>query len=728
MINVEECITVVEPLTKKSPFNVVLFSTVKLLITASFFTKISVKVALDGFIEPILAPSINILSSLSPDNLATLTKPKLLIFEFLKLYSSPEKIPASILFGFRLIIFSPLIWLSENIISPSLTSILLSKLIFISTSSIKPPWILSPLIWLSENIISPLLTSNTPLLFIVNLSLLLIFISVPSINPLSIFTFFIIWLSKSMDPVNLEIVIADIVPPSTLSPLIWSSAKKSFPSVISKKFSPLITKSTLSIVPPSIFTFVIGWLSKFIGPVNFEIVIADIVPPSTLSPLIWSSAKNKLPSVISNLCAIGTVISTPVIVPSVIFTECNVTSLTVDPLKLYAPAPNVPDNLQFSPWPPTILLGVNVLSPTITVAKDISKVLPWGTVISEKLIVELMIFTFDKLPLFTLPISLIIESSKLKVPFLNLPGIILLVEISGSLSSLIWLFESISSPFDMSSLLFSPMVILVPSINPLSIFTLVIGWLSTSIGPLNLEIVIADIVPPSILSPLIWLSFNTKLPFDIFKVLSTPTVILLFSIVDSVIFASSNCAPEDTNDLIFVIPVLLILKKLVLSNPLKYTNGTVWLTEDFTYNCILLSLLPYISTESEFFNPLFTITESNITSLGKFLNTLLLLLLLSLPDVKDNCVAAPAAVEFFEIVTILLTIETTVVFSGIPGPVIVLPAWIPAPLPTVIFELPLDQFPVVRTFVVVEIKSVQDKLPFPSVFKTCPFFPCSNGK
>ena len=77
-----------------------------------------------------------------------------------------------------------------------------------------------------------------------------------------------------------------------------------------------------------------------------------------------------------------------------------------------------------------------------------------------------MIFTFDKLPLFTLPISLIIESSKLKVPFLNLPGIILLVEISESLSSLIWLFESISSPFDMSSLLFSPMVISVPSNNP----------------------------------------------------------------------------------------------------------------------------------------------------------------------------------------------------------------------------------------------------------------------
>ena len=218
-------------------------------------------------------------------------------------------------------------------------------------------------------------------------------IIVPSIAPPFIFTLLIAWLLQSIGPANCEIVILSIVPPSTLSPLIWSSANVKVPSLISRIFPEptvmsLLAIFTLSIVPLVIFTLLIVWLLQSIAPANCEIVILSIVPPSTLSPLIWSSANIKLPSLISRVFALSTV----------------------------------------------ILLVV----------------------------------------IFTLSIV--------------------------------------------------PLVIFIPSITPLVIFTFVIEWLPQFIGPFNCEIVILPIVPPSTLSPLIWLSANVNKPLLTLRVFPEPTV------------------------------------------------------------------------------------------------------------------------------------------------------------------------------------------------------------
>jgi len=140
--------------------------------------------------------------------------------------------------------------------------------------------------------------------------------------------------------VRVVIVVAAIVPPSTLSPLIWSSASVRVPAetlsvlpdptvislvaiVVPSIFPPLISvvvriESPIVILPdessivaaevPSLALrlvtsiFVVSTvvaLTFVISPVvdvRVVIVVVAIVPPSTLSPLIWSSASVRVPA------------------------------------------------------------------------------------------------------------------------------------------------------------------------------------------------------------------------------------------------------------------------------------------------------------------------------------------------------------------------------------------------------------------------------------------------
>ena len=145
--------------------------------------------------------------------------------------------------------------------------------------------------------------------------------------------------SLRLPKVKSVIVVAAIVPPSTLSPDIWLSASVKVPEDTSKVFPvPTVTSDvaivTPSIVPPLISVVVSTELASVTTPVesaiepaevpslafkfvtsrfvvsrvvaftlvmlpvvevNVVIVVAAIVPPSTLSPEIWSSAKVRVP-------------------------------------------------------------------------------------------------------------------------------------------------------------------------------------------------------------------------------------------------------------------------------------------------------------------------------------------------------------------------------------------------------------------------------------------------
>ena len=72
--------------------------------------------------------------------------------------------------------------------------------------------------------------------------------------------------------------------------------------------------------------------------------------------------------------------------------------------------------------------------------------------------------------------------------------------------------------------------ILVTSILVVSIVVELTVVILPIVDP-KVVIVVALIVPPSTLSPLIWLSANVKVPSDISNVLPEPTVILLVAIV-----------------------------------------------------------------------------------------------------------------------------------------------------------------------------------------------------
>ena len=130
-------------------------------------------------------------------------------------------------------------------------------------------------------------------------------ILVASIVPLSILTFVIVWLLQSIAPANWLIVILPIVPPCTLSPLIWSSANVNVPVDTSNVFDAptvilLVAIVVLSIVPPSISTLLI-----FTSPLPFG--VNDISPftPSSIVieplfvPLFVLSNKSPVPHVVN---------------------------------------------------------------------------------------------------------------------------------------------------------------------------------------------------------------------------------------------------------------------------------------------------------------------------------------------------------------------------------------------------------------------------------------------
>ena len=156
-------------------------------------------------------------------------------------------------------------------------------------------------------------------------------IETPVITPLVILMLVKSILLQSIAPVNFSIVIWSIVPSLILSPLIWSSANKTLPAVRSSVI-PAPTVISPLIVPPEILTLVISLKLQSIGPANWSIVIASIVPPLILSPLIWLSANMKLAALTSNLVPAGTTVSPGSIVklinvPPLILTFCKILSL-----------------------------------------------------------------------------------------------------------------------------------------------------------------------------------------------------------------------------------------------------------------------------------------------------------------------------------------------------------------------------------------------------------------
>ena len=94
-------------------------------------------------------------------------------------------------------------------------------------------------------------------------------------------------------------------------------------------------------------------------------------------------------------------------------------------------------------------------------------------------------------------------------------------------------------------------------------------------------IVIAAIVPPSTLSPLIWLSANSKVPSDTFNVLPVPTVISLVAILVpsivpplisafvNVLFVRVWVASNWTISLLLIVAIWVAVSALPLTSPVN---------------------------------------------------------------------------------------------------------------------------------------------------------------
>ena len=128
--------------------------------------------------------------------------------------------------------------------------------------------------------------------------------------------------------------------------------------------------------------------------------------------------------------------------------------------------------------------------------------------------------------------------------------------------------------------------IVIEFIIPPLIFTLLINWLLQSIGPPNDDILISSIVPPFILSPLIWLSLKIKNPSLISIVLFTFKIPLIstFELSETSPFAT-NLLLTSSDEFIETSPstfnsfptnkLLLTLKSPVAFNDFKFINPEI---------------------------------------------------------------------------------------------------------------------------------------------------------
>ena len=257
---------------------------------------------------------------------------------------------------------SPLIWSFARLSVPPETSSVLPEPTVISLVAIVAPSIFPPLI--SVVIKTELGIVITPVESAIVAdavpSFALMFET--SIFVVSIVVEFKLVIFPVIEP-RVLIVVSLMVPPSILSPLIWSSERVSVPWETSRVLSfatviSLVAIVTPSIVPPLISVVVNIELGMFITPVEsvivaeelpsfalmFEtsmfvvstfveltvvispvvevsvlIVIALIVPPSTLSPLIWSFARVSVPPETSRVLPVPTVISlVAIVIPSIV--------------------------------------------------------------------------------------------------------------------------------------------------------------------------------------------------------------------------------------------------------------------------------------------------------------------------------------------------------------------------------------------------------------------------
>ena len=176
-------------------------------------------------------------------------------------------------------------------------------------------------------------------------------ILVASIVPLSILTFVIFWLLQSIAPANWLIVILPIVPPCTLSPLIWSFANINVPADTSNVYVDptvilLVAIVVLSIVPPSIstvleekvFPFAIETLSEKIASLStlnvpFTVValprapISTSPPPIVVFPVVDANILAESPPLVAIISPPSTVRS-PVTVKSPVTVVCLLSSLS----------------------------------------------------------------------------------------------------------------------------------------------------------------------------------------------------------------------------------------------------------------------------------------------------------------------------------------------------------------------------------------------------------------
>ena len=263
---------------------------------------------------------------------------------------------------------SPLIWSFANVSVPPETSSVLPEPTVIFVPSIVPPLISVVVNTELSNVITPVEFAIVPAA-VPSLAFRLV-ISKLVESKVVAFTFVMF---PVVEP-KVVIVIALIVPPSTLSPLIWSFANVSVPAETSNVLLEPTVIFVPSIVPPLISVVVNTELSNVITPVEFAIVpaavpslafrlvisklveskvvaftfvmfpvvepkvlivIALIVPPSTLSPLIWSFANVSVPAETFSVLPEPTVISVPSIVPPSILAVVTVPkSAIVVPLKV----------------------------------------------------------------------------------------------------------------------------------------------------------------------------------------------------------------------------------------------------------------------------------------------------------------------------------------------------------------------------------------------------------
>ena len=163
--------------------------------------------------------------------------------------------------------------------------------------------------------------------------------------------------------------------------------------------------------------------------------------------------------------------------------------------------------------------------------------------------------------------------------------------------------KSIVEP-EINSILFivPPIPLIIPPLK----LTLLINWLQKSIGPWISDIVILSIVPPFILSPLIWLSLNNNIPalISMIELLLIPIISLLLIKIKSldivvdfiippltfillIIWLLQSIGPPNDAILISSIVPLFILSPLIWSSLNNNVPPLISITE--------LLLIPIIS-------------------------------------------------------------------------------------------------------------------------------------